>query len=443
MRGQAMRFQLTAIGLACVTLLTACGGGGGGSSDGSGSGGGSSAATGNKFQSVNFPFPGSRSLKTEPAPLLATATSELALTFASNTPAICTVTDGKLVPLKPGECSVTASQAGDSTYAPASSQQLFKVIKHKQDITFESPGFQAITGTPPLLAASSDSGLAITYSAITPAVCTVSGTTLTLVSKGQCMLAAEQAGDDNYQPALPQMVSFLVGDAPPPVLTLLSGYASATSTKEGGAISTFAGSNVDGWWCSDANWCSSKVGAGGNSYTFSYLIQTQDPKHPFAGGDIGAYAGLEFLTPGVASISETGDTTAGVKVDKHSSLKLNLAQNTEWFSSGTKNMRVVLVLGHFNKKASDNNKACNVALNATITPKSAASQNYELQLASFTSVGESCDLAGLNPAIELATYPIVKVKIEAAQTNTSVRRATAASPTYPTEITVTGAITLH
>jgi hypothetical protein len=425
-----MRFQISAIGLACISMLSACGGGGGG-------------ASGNKLQSIDFPYPGARYLATEAAPLLATASSGLAVTFASNTPDTCTVSGGKLVPVKPGECSVTASQAGDGSYAPASSQQLFKVMKKVQAITFESPGFQAITAVPAPLAATSDSGLPVSFASVTPDVCTVSGTTLTLVSKGQCGITASQAGNDNYATALPVVVAFGVGDAPPPVLTFLSGYASTTATKEGSTISTFAGSNIDGWWCSDPNWCAATVSADGGSLSFHYLIQTKDPKHVNNDGWIGGYAGLEILAPGVSSISSTGNTTTGIQVGKQTTLKLRLAENTEWFSSAGKDVKITLVLGHFAKKPSNNNNACNVALNTTFTPKSAASQQYELQLASFTAFAENCDLTGLNTATELSTYPIVKVKIEAAQTNTTVLSPSAASPTYPTEITLTGPITFQ
>jgi hypothetical protein len=70
-------------------------------------------------------------------------------------------------------------------------------------------------------------------------------------------------------------------------------------------------------------------------------------------------------------------------------------------------------------------------------------QKYEVQLASFSAIGENCGLTGLNAATELATYPIVSMSFEAAQTNTTVLSTTATSPTYPTEITLSGAITVQ
>ena len=47
-----MRFTVSTAGLACITLLSACGGGSGGS--------------GSKSQSVDFPYPGGRYLATPP-----------------------------------------------------------------------------------------------------------------------------------------------------------------------------------------------------------------------------------------------------------------------------------------------------------------------------------------------------------------------------------------
>ncbi len=427
-----MRIPVSMAGLACMTVLSACGGSGS-----------SSDSSGSKSQSIDFPYPGARYLAAAPEALAATATSGLPITFSSNTPDFCTVADGKLVPVKPGECSITASQAGDANYAPASSQQLFKVLKKVQSISFESPGFQAIDGQPAPLAAVATSGLPVAYTSTTPAVCTASGTALTLLSKGQCGLTATQEGDTNYAAAIPQMVAFAVGDAPPPVLTFATGYASTSATLEGGAISTFAGSNIDGWWCSDANWCGANVSPDGSTFSYHYLIQTKDPNHPNNDGWIGGYAGFGILGPNVGSISKTGNTTGGVQVDKQTSVKFNLGQNSEWFNASAKDVKVSLVLGHFANKVSDNNKACNITLNAIFTPKGAAVQKYELQLAGFTAISETCGLTGLSAATELATYPIVSIGFDAAQPNLSVQSATASSPTYPTEITLSGAITVQ
>ena len=70
------------------------------------------------------------------------------------------------------------------------------------DVTVGAPGFE--------LAATTTSGLPITYTSLTPAVCTVSGTTVTIVSTGTCTIRASQVGDANYAAAEPVTQSFAV-----------------------------------------------------------------------------------------------------------------------------------------------------------------------------------------------------------------------------------------
>lgn len=436
MRQLTPTLRVTMAAWACSALLAACGGGGDDSS-------------GTNAQSIDFPYPGARRLATAPAPLNATATSGLAVSFSSNTPTTCTVTDGRLVPLSEGECSITATQAGSADYAAAMpAQQLFMILKHSQAITFDPPAFLDINLPPAPLAASADSGLAVSLVSTTPEVCAVSGTTLTLVSRGSCTITASQPGDVNYAAATPVIAGITVADAPPPVLTLLSGYKSTSSTNEDGSISTAAGSNKDGWWCSDPNWCGSAISADGSNFTYHYWIQPNDPNHPNGDSWIGGYFNVEAVVAGVGSISTTSNTTTGVQVDKQTSLKFGLAQNTEWFSTRTtddatqpasrnRDVRVLLILGHFALKDSN---ACNVAVSTTFTPKAAQAQSYELKLADFTTVSEGCGMTGLNASAELKAHPIVKIKFEAVQVNTSVVRT---PDTYPTELTLNGSVTVQ
>ena len=54
-----------------------------------------------------------------PFTISASASSGLAVTFTSNTPAVCTVSGNTVTILAAGGCSITASQTGNTTYAPA------------------------------------------------------------------------------------------------------------------------------------------------------------------------------------------------------------------------------------------------------------------------------------------------------------------------------------
>jgi hypothetical protein len=428
-----MTFQRSAIALSCATLVAACGGGGGG------------AASGARAQSVDFGYPGARLLGSAPAPLVATTSSGLAVTFSSNTPSNCTVSEGKLVPVAAGECSITATQAGDGTYAPASSQQLFKILKQSQEIAFDTPGAQALGQKTEPLVAVSDAGLVPTISSLTPEVCAVSGTTLTLLAKGVCGLAAAQDGNASYDAAIPKVAVFDVLDTLPPKLTVLSGFASTSATKEGGAINTFSGSNFDGWNCSDPNWCGAAIDASG-SFSYHYLFQPKDPKYPNNDGWSGGYVGFDIVAPGVGNISNTGHTMSGVQVAAQTRLRVKLGVNKQLylnFNNKNNEVKVTLVLGHFNLKGGN---ACNVALATRFLPLTLAATAYELKLSDFKladGLGESCGLSNIDPAAELSAYPIVKLKIEAASANTTVADMTFASPTYPTVITLAGPVTIQ
>ncbi|MFT3792786.1 MAG: Ig-like domain repeat protein [Rudaea sp.] len=49
--------------------------------------------------------------------------------------------------------------------------------------------------------ASASSGLVVSYASLTPAVCSISGSTVTMVAAGTCTISASQAGDANWQAA--------------------------------------------------------------------------------------------------------------------------------------------------------------------------------------------------------------------------------------------------
>ena len=73
-------------------------------------------------QTITFTPPGNLVVGAAPVILNATATSGLNLTFTSNTPNVCSLsgTGGYVVmPLMSGGCSITATQAGNQTYAAA------------------------------------------------------------------------------------------------------------------------------------------------------------------------------------------------------------------------------------------------------------------------------------------------------------------------------------
>jgi hypothetical protein len=149
---------------------------------------------------------------------LASASSGLAIDYTSESADICSVIGTTVTMRAVGACLVAAAQAGDRTWKPALSvSQMIDVqpsLKQAQVIDFpvQNPIFQdgtsgATYAISPLAVASS--GLPVSYRVLSPGVCSLSGTTLTVDGLGACQIEASQAGDDDYLPAVPVTQSVL------------------------------------------------------------------------------------------------------------------------------------------------------------------------------------------------------------------------------------------
>jgi hypothetical protein len=161
-------------------------------------------------------------------PLSASATSGLALSFRSDTPAVCSVFGATVTTTTAGTCAVTAFQTGDDHYlaAPDKTGSFQVIAGHQaQTITFlPPPPPQPKVGEAVTLTASTTSGLLVAFRSKTPRICAVSGPTLTPIAAGTCTVIASQGGSDHYAAARDIAQSFDVTPAPsrfPGVLTIL------------------------------------------------------------------------------------------------------------------------------------------------------------------------------------------------------------------------------
>ncbi|MBT5431580.1 MAG: fibronectin type III domain-containing protein [Micrococcales bacterium] len=84
-----------------------------------------------------------------------------------------------------------------------------------QSITFNAPADKTLPGSF-TLTATATSGLAVSFASTTSATCTVSGSTLTLVSAGSCSITASQAGDGTYNAATDVVRAFTITAAAAP-----------------------------------------------------------------------------------------------------------------------------------------------------------------------------------------------------------------------------------
>ena len=151
-----------------------------------------------------------------------------AVTFTSTTPLICTVsgTNGSTVTaLTAGNCILAANQAGNANYTAApQATQTIVVSAGAQSVAFGLAPTLAVGGTGTVTATGGASGNPVTFTSTTPLICTVSGTngsTVTALVAGNCVIAANQAGNANYAAAPEVTQTITIGETG---LDLLPGW---------------------------------------------------------------------------------------------------------------------------------------------------------------------------------------------------------------------------
>lgn len=145
----------------------------------------------------------------------ATATSDLDVSFSSTTPDVCTVSGNTVSGIASGNCIIAADQEGDNTYAaaPQVKQSITAQLGQSISSIMFSPTTLTIGGTA-AVSATASSGLTVSFTSATPAICSVGGNTVTGISDGNCIVAADQVGNDNFT-AAPQVMRLITIDIPP------------------------------------------------------------------------------------------------------------------------------------------------------------------------------------------------------------------------------------
>ncbi len=201
-------------------------------------------------QLINFPNPGTQ-LPNRSITLGAVATSGLTVFYTSQTTSVCTVSGSVATLLLGGTCTVTASQAGNASYISASSvTQSFGIVASgsSQTINFPNPGPKGV-GTSTPLSATATTGLTVTFTSLTPAVCYANVTVLNTLSAGTCTVAADQAGNTLILAAPRVTQSFTVSPAAPaaPFMTSTSCYSEARQITCGFTSASNNGSPITGF----------------------------------------------------------------------------------------------------------------------------------------------------------------------------------------------------
>ena len=441
-----MKFQVSAIALGCIALLSGCGGGGGGTD-------------GAKEQTIDFqmPFLGQAMIGVPPnsahTTLKATASSGGTVTYSSATPDTCSVSGDQLTLLKLGECSVIATQPGADGFAPVSKRQTFVVPKNPQMISsFINPGWQPLDSTPVQLTATFTSGLPPKFTSTTPSICSVSGNTMTKLANGMCIVTAEQDGNDYYMPALltdettlgkamakAMSKSIPIGTEKPAMVNFLSGYKDTDHTVEG-----LIGHAGNQWWCDS---CDRAVSSDGKSFTFTSTFDKAPQASDYYKASLQLFAtGIvdndvantdsvyrakvkddPFLTPDPAS-------PKGARLDIQTALHFNLAENAEWFGSANNQVKVEMFLAPFKKT---DGTVCRLALQATVQPTAAAATDYSLGFKDNFTFSQACGMSAPDVAILVQTQPVVELRFSAVQPNGQVANA---SSKYVSQFKLTGPV---
>jgi len=196
-------------------------------------------------QTITFVQPIGGPLKSSET-LSATSDSGLSVSFSSLTTATCTVTGNSVTYDHAGLCTIAADQAGDDDHnAAAEVTKSVTADTVTQTITFIQPADGVVQGGDTLVA-TSDSGLPVSFSSLTAATCSVTGSAVSYLHAGTCTVAADQNGKDangadtDYKPAAQVARTVTIGkgsqsitlaqpaDAPVGTMTTLS----ATSTSD-------------------------------------------------------------------------------------------------------------------------------------------------------------------------------------------------------------------
>ena len=120
---------------------------------------------------------------------------------------VCSLVSGKVTFDTPGDCVINANQAGNTNYNAADqTSQTFTVYKGVQNITFVSsaPAGAKVSGTgyqPVAVGGDSNNDVTFSVHAGSETICTVDAGVVQFNAVGNCVIEANQAGNNNFEDA--------------------------------------------------------------------------------------------------------------------------------------------------------------------------------------------------------------------------------------------------
>ncbi|MBT7161379.1 MAG: hypothetical protein HN904_01300, partial [Victivallales bacterium] len=322
--------------------------------------------------------------------LAATASSTLAVSYASSDDTIASIAGATVTIHKAGTVTITASQAGDGNYSPAAdAQQDLTIDKADQTITFGALAGKTYGDADFDLAATADSTLAVSYASSDDTVASIAGATVTIHKAGTVTITASQAGNGNYNAAadVPQVLnvakvalvvaanagqSKTYGDAEPALFT----YTITTGALVGGdtltgALSRVAGEDVDNYaiqqndLAASANYTLTYVGA-------NFAVTKADQTITF-----GALPGKTYGDP-TFDLAARADSTLPVSYDSSNPAVATVAGSTVTIHGAGATTITASQAGNGNyNAAADVPQVLNVAkVDLTVTANAGQSKAY-------------------------------------------------------------------
>jgi len=113
----------------------------------------------------------------------------------TTTPSICVPSGFTVKLISGGVCTLTYETAATSTYLASDVyQQTFEILRDPQTIVFTLPSTANVSSKSLVLTSTASSGSVVAYSTTSTGVCSITGSTLNLLTGGNCTVTATQAG---------------------------------------------------------------------------------------------------------------------------------------------------------------------------------------------------------------------------------------------------------
>jgi hypothetical protein len=134
----------------------------------------------------------------------------------STTPEVCFASGLSVRIVSGGTCTLTYQTKETSTFLASDLYRVtFEVVRDLQTITFTPPATANLASRTVALSATTSSGGAVTYATTSTGICSITGSTLNLLMRGNCAITATQAGTTTLAPISATATVMITGAAVP------------------------------------------------------------------------------------------------------------------------------------------------------------------------------------------------------------------------------------